>query len=73
MLAGLGLARGRSDCVCEGVGHSTGFEVHKIGHNNRRVVLDRGPAVDPLSLRLTADQRRIEWKHNGETRSASLD
>ena len=60
------------DCVCEGVDPSEkGWEVHAIGRDDRRVMLDRGPAVDAGSLRL-AGPNAITWKHRGESRTAPL-
>jgi hypothetical protein len=58
-----------SDCICEGAVPS-GYEVHAIGTDGKRRILDSGPEVDPASLALAG--ARISWKHVGTIRSAGL-
>jgi hypothetical protein len=61
-------------CICDSDVpiEPSGFEVHKIDRSNRPTLLDKGDAVNPLSLTLTTDHRRIEWRNGGTMRTAPL-
>lgn len=63
-----------ADCICEG---SEGdppptYEVHKIGNDHRRVVLDDGAGIDPNSLRFTTRRTAVSWMKDGESRTGPL-
>jgi len=61
------------DCTCEGVDFAAkGWEVHAVGRDDRPRLLDRGPEVQPGSLRLIRGARAISWRHGDATRTARL-
>lgn len=60
-----------SECICEGT-PAADYEVHKIGKDHRRVVVDRGPSIDPASLRFTPDRSAVSWLDGGVRQSAAL-
>jgi len=47
-------------------------EVHAIGVDGRRRLLDKGPGIDPSSLALNSRQTRVAWTDGGTARSAAL-
>lgn len=63
-----------ADCVCEGLDPAeSGWEVHAINRDGRRVMLDSGRELDAGSLRFTTrSHRAIAWTNGGETRTAPL-